>query len=77
MLAEILVGLSMLGGLFTPFAGAVSLLLLAMFTTTTGLYLSSFWMVFSAVAVLTAGRVFGFDYYTSPLLKGPGAGSDG
>lgn len=67
---EILIGLSLIGGLFTTPSSIVSLILLIMFTTTTGLYLSSFWMVFAAVAFLWgAGTVFGLDYYTTPILK--------
>ncbi len=67
---EILIGLSFIGGLFTTPSSIVSLILLFMFTMTTGLYLSSFWMGFAAVAFLWgAGTVFGLDYYTTPLLK--------
>jgi NADH dehydrogenase len=70
VLAEILIGLAMMGGLLTTLASLVSLVLLFMFTATTGLFLSSFWMGFGAIALLFgAGKVFGFDYYTSPLLK--------
>jgi NADH dehydrogenase len=68
--AEILIGLSMMGGLLTTFSSLVSLVLLFMFAATTGLYLSSFWMIFGAIALLFgAGKVFGLDYYASPLLK--------
>jgi NADH dehydrogenase len=68
--AEILIGLSLIGGLFTTPSSAFSLILLLMFASTTGLYLSNFWMVFSAIAFLFgAGSVFGLDYYTTPLLK--------
>lgn len=68
--AEILIGLSMMGGLLTTFSSLVSLVLLFMFSATTGLFLSSFWMIFGAAALMFgAGKVFGFDYYVSPLLK--------
>jgi NADH dehydrogenase len=68
--AEILIGLSMMGGLLTTLSGAVSLVLLFMFAASTGLYLTNFWMIFGAVAMLFgAGKIFGFDYYVSPLLK--------
>ncbi len=68
--AEILIGLSLIGGLFTTPSSAFSIILLFMFTATTGLYLSSFWMIFSAVALLFgAGSIFGLDYYTTPILK--------
>jgi NADH dehydrogenase len=67
---EILIGLSMMGGLLTTLSGAVSMVLLFMFAATTGLYLSDFWMAFGALAMLFgAGKIFGLDYYASPLLK--------
>lgn len=70
VLAEILIGLALLGGLFTTPASAVSLVLQAMFVTTTGLYLGTFWMIFAGIALLIgAGRIFGLDYYVMPLLK--------
>lgn len=68
--AEILIGLSLIGGLFTTPSSAFSLVLLSMFVTTTGLYLSSFWMIFAGIVMLWgAGSIFGLDYYTTPLLK--------
>lgn len=71
VLAEILIGLALIGGLFTTPASAVSLVLQAMFVTTTGLYLGTFWMIFAGIAVLIgAGRTFGLDYYVMPYLKG-------
>lgn len=70
VVAEILIGLSMIGGLFTTLSSLVSLILLFMFAATTGLYLSNIWMVFAAIALLYgAGSIFGLDYYTTPLLK--------
>jgi NADH dehydrogenase len=70
VIAEILIGLSMMGGLLTTFSSIVSLVLLFMFASTTGLFLSSFWMFFGAIALMFgAGKVFGLDYYVSPLLK--------
>ena len=68
--AEILIGLALIGGLFTFPAAGFSLILQFMFVTTTGLYLGTFWMIFAAVAVLIgAGRTFGLDYYVMPVLK--------
>lgn len=68
--AEILIGLSMMGGLFTTVSAAFSVILLLMFMATTGLYLTSFWMIFAAIALMFgASSVFGLDYYTNPLLK--------
>lgn len=70
VLVEILIGLSLMSGLFTTLSSLVSLFLLLMFAMTTGLYLSSFWMAFAAIAMLFgAGKIFGLDYYASPLLK--------
>lgn len=70
VIAEILIGLALIGGLFTTLASAVSLVLQVMFVSTTGLYLSTFWMIFAAIAMLIgAGRTFGLDYYAMPYLK--------
>jgi NADH dehydrogenase len=70
VLAEILIGLALIGGLFSTPASAASLILQAMFVTTTGLYLGTFWMIFAAIAVLVgAGRTLGLDYYAMPWLK--------
>jgi len=70
VLAEILIGLALIGGLFTTPAAAFSLVLQFMFLCTTGLYLSNSWMVFAGVALLiAAGRTLGLDYYAMPALK--------
>lgn len=67
---EILIGLALIGGLFTFPSSGVSLVLQLMFVTTTGLYLGTFWMIFAGIAVLFgAGQVFGLDYYVMPFLK--------
>lgn len=71
VIAEILIGLALIGGLFTFPAAGFSLILQFMFVTTTGLYLTTFWMIFASIAVLIgAGRTFGMDYYVMPALKG-------
>ncbi len=70
VIAEILIGLALIGGLFTTPASAVSLILQFMFVCTTGLYMGTFWMIFAGIAVLIgAGRTFGLDYYAMPFLK--------
>ncbi|MBW7573835.1 NAD(P)/FAD-dependent oxidoreductase [Caproiciproducens faecalis] len=70
VIAEILIGLSLIGGLFTTLSSGFSLVLQIMFVCTTGLYLNTFWMIFAAIAVLIGGgRVFGLDYYAMPYLK--------
>lgn len=67
---EILIGLALIGGLFTFPAAGVSLMLLFMFVCTTGVYLGNFWMIFAGIAVLIGGgRIFGLDYYVIPILK--------
>jgi NADH dehydrogenase len=70
VIAEILIGLALIGGLFTTPAAGLSLILQFMFICTTGLYLGSFWMIFAGIAVLIAGgRSLGLDYYAMPVLK--------
>ncbi|MHB8131878.1 MAG: NAD(P)/FAD-dependent oxidoreductase [Mobilitalea sp.] len=70
VVAEILIGLALIGGLLTTPAAAFSLILQVMFVCTTGLYLGTFWMIFAGVAVLIgAGRTLGLDYYAMPGLK--------
>jgi len=70
VIAEILIGLALMGGLFTAPAAAFSLILQFMFVCTTGLYLGTFWMIFAGIAVLIgAGRTLGLDYYAMPALK--------
>lgn len=68
--AEILVGLALIAGLFTTPAALATLILQFMFVCTTGLYLSTFWMIFAGIAVLIGGgRTLGLDYYVMPALK--------
>lgn len=70
VVAEILIGLALLGGLFNTPASAFSLVLQFMFVCTTGLYLNTFWMIFASIAVLIGGgRTLGLDYYAMPKLK--------
>ena len=70
VVAEILIGLALIGGLFTTPASGVSLALQFMFVCSTGLYLNTFWMIFAGIAVLIgAGRTIGLDYYAMPALK--------
>lgn len=66
---EILIGLSLISGLFTTPSSLVSVVLMFMFMTTTGLFLHQIWMIFAAIALLFSGRVFGLDYYSTPFLK--------
>jgi NADH dehydrogenase len=69
LFAEILIGLALVGGLFTTLSGAASLVLQTMFLTGTGLYMDTWWMAPAAFAVMFgAGRVLSLDYYVMPLL---------
>ncbi|MDK2942195.1 MAG: hypothetical protein PWP56_1708 [Acetobacterium sp.] len=68
--SEIIVGILLILGLLTTVSALYSIVLQGMFVTTTGLYLSTWWMIFAAVAVIIGGgRVFGLDYYVMPWLK--------
>jgi NADH:ubiquinone reductase (H+-translocating) len=70
VIAEILIGLALMGGLFTFVSSAASLVLQVMFVMTTGLYVTTFWMIFAAIAVLIGGgSTFGLDYYAIPAMK--------
>ncbi len=66
---EILIGLALIAGLLTTLSAAVSIVLQLMFMMTTGLYLSTIWMLFAGVAVLFSGATFGLDYWFMPALK--------
>ena len=66
---ELLVGLMLLGGCFTFLGSAVSLGLMAMFITSTGIYDNTWWMVFASIACMGGvGRAFGLDAYVLPWL---------
>ena len=70
VILEIGIGLMLLGGALSFVASAVSLGLLPMFVTSTGLYIDTWWMVFASIAVMGgAGRAFGLDYYLLPWLN--------
>ncbi len=70
VLSEILIGLALIGGLFTTLASGYSLFLEFLFLTTTGLYMSTWWMMFAAIALLFGGgRALSLDYYVLPVLK--------
>jgi NADH dehydrogenase len=70
VIAEILIGLALIGGLFTFLASLGSLALQALFVASTGLYMHSWWMIVASLAVLIAGgQVFGLDYWVTPVIK--------
>jgi NADH dehydrogenase len=69
VILEILVGLAIFSGTFTFLAAVVSLGLLAMFMTTTGMYDTTWWMLFAGIAIAAgAGRAFGFDHWVLPYF---------
>jgi len=70
VILEICVGLMLLGGAFTFIASVISLGLMAMFITSTGIYEKTWWMIFASIATMGgAGRAFGIDYYLIPYLN--------
>ena len=67
---EILIGLALIGGLFTFLSSGMSIVLQLMFVSTTGLYLNTMWMLFAGFATLIAsGQTLGLDYYVIPAIK--------
>jgi NADH dehydrogenase len=67
---EIIIGLSLIAGLFTFLSAGMSIVLQLMFVTTTGLYMGTWWMFFAGIAMLFgSGSVLGLDYYVLPWLK--------
>jgi NADH dehydrogenase len=66
---EIIVGLAIFSGTFTFLSSIVSLGLIAMFITSTGMYDSTWWMLFAGIAMAAgAGRAFGLDHWVLPYL---------
>jgi NADH dehydrogenase len=69
VIVEIIVGLAIFSGTFTFLASVVSLGLIAMFVTSTGMYDTTWWMLFAGIAIAAgAGRAFGFDHWVLPYL---------
>jgi len=67
---EIIIGLMLIGGVFTFIASVISFGLTLMFLTSTGIYEKSWWMVFASLATMGgAGRGFGLDYYLIPYIN--------
>ncbi|HHT16222.1 MAG TPA: FAD-dependent oxidoreductase [Papillibacter sp.] len=70
VISEIVIGILLILGLFSFVASGYALFLQALFLMTTGLYLSQWWMIFAAFALLIgSGRIFGLDYYVLPAMK--------
>jgi NADH dehydrogenase len=70
VIAEILIGLALLGGLFTSIAAAGSIGLCLMFIVSAMASKEIFWYMISAIAVIGGGgRGFGLDYWVMPWLQ--------
>lgn len=70
VILEILVGLMLLGGAFSFVASIISLGLMAMFLTSTGIYEKTWWMLIASIATMGgSGRAFGMDYYLIPYVN--------
>ncbi len=69
VIMEILVGLAIFSGTLTFLSSIASLGLIAMFITSTGMYDSTWWMLFAGIAIAAgAGRAFGLDHWVLPYL---------
>lgn len=69
VITEIGIGLALISGTFTFFAGLVALGLNLNFLLSTGLFETSWWYIPAAIAMLGgAGRAFGVDHYLMPYL---------
>ncbi len=69
VIVELLIGLAIFSGTLTFLSSIVSLGLLAMFITTTGMYSTEWWMLFAGIAIAAgAGRAFGLDHWLLPYI---------
>jgi NADH dehydrogenase len=70
VLAEILIGLAMIGGLFTWWAAAASIVMCLVFTLSGMFAWNQVWFLFAGVLLLGGGgRAFGLDCWVVPLFK--------
>ena len=70
IISELIIGFCLILGLFSFIINGYALILQTMFLMTTGLYLSTWWLIFASIALLFAsGHSFGADYYLSPKIK--------
>ena len=70
VLAEVAIGLALVGGLFTFIAAAASIGLGIMFIASGWGNPELLWYIFAAIVMLGgAGRGFGLDHYVMPWLK--------
>lgn len=70
ILSELLIGALLVLGCFNFLANGYALVLQSLFLMTTGLYLSTWWLIFASLALLFGGgTTLGLDYYLLPALK--------
>lgn len=70
VVVEILLGLAIMGGLFTFPAAALSIILCLVFTFSGMFSWSQLWFIFMAIIMMGgAGHAFGLDHYVMPWLK--------
>ncbi|MDR2404423.1 MAG: DoxX family membrane protein, partial [Spirochaetaceae bacterium] len=70
VLVEILIGLAMIGGFFTWWAAAVSIVMCLVFTLSGMFAWNQVWFLFAGFLLLGgAGRAFGLDCWVVPLFK--------
>ncbi len=70
IVSELIIGACLVLGLFSFVTNSYALILQAMFLMTTGLYLSTWWLIFASVALLVGGgSSLGADYYVNPIIK--------
>lgn len=70
VIAEIVVGLMLIGGLFTAFGSILSIFMCIMIWSSGMAPVEILWFGFSAIALIGgSGSTFGLDYYVLPWLK--------
>ncbi len=70
VLAEVAIGLALIGGLFTFLASAASIVLSVMFIISAMTGAEIFWYIFAAIVLMGgAGRGFGLDHWVMPWLQ--------
>jgi NADH dehydrogenase len=70
VLTEMVIGLAMIGGLFTWWAAVVSIVMCFVFTLSGLFYWYQVWFIFAGFLLLGgAGRAFGLDCWVVPLFK--------
>jgi NADH dehydrogenase len=70
VMAEIAIGLALIGGLFTWWAAAASILMCLIFTLSGMFRWDQAWFFFTGILLLGgAGRAFGLDCWVVPVFK--------